>query len=188
MTTDTTTELGTISRDDIAAMFASDSMTLHHLPTHLHRDGVGHMIRVYLRGGYAEPHIWTAREQRLFPQTHTDTDRMRTILVASSVMGYGQDGEDAWTTAYGDPELDLACFHSFYDVARRQTIAGILRPGDVLSLFWAADNNTEILRDAGLHSDSVNLIVRRGPEKQLVFRVGESVGRDNSARMIRRHG
>ncbi len=65
-----------------------------------------------------------------------------------------------------------------------QTITRLLRPGDRLELFWYPNGGTnQILKSLSLLGDFVRLIVFRG-KNVLTFRLGESVGYDNTARMV----
>ena len=68
-----------------------------------------------------------------------------------------------------------------------RTLASILRKGDRLTLQWVADNNTDNIRKANLHSDHLQLSVQRG-ETRLTFNLITSVCPENSARMILRNG
>lgn len=68
---------------------------------------------------------------------------------------------------------------------RTQTWLGLLKPGDKLTLLWVANGNSQITKDAGLHEDSLDLLVER-KGKRLVFRVDDRCGLDDLARMLRR--
>lgn len=186
--TETAPELGTLTADDVAALRMADDVSFHH------RDGEA-FIRVYIgRAGSNPPRVYSGREQRLFTETDSlVADRTRTMPVPSHVHGHTNraavDGPvSAWTER---TYPSVACYASPYGSARYSrkwaTLAGVLRVGDVISLAWTADNNTETLRTAGLHADELALLVsRRG--KPLEFHVDYHVGPDNSARMIRRDG
>lgn len=184
--TDTTPAPGTLTTEDIAALRMAEDVTFHH------HDGKA-FIRLYIgRGGNNPPRVYTVREQRLFAENDSYVaDRTRTIPVPSHIYGYNDrsatDGS-SWTEA---THPHVACYASPYGAARYsrkwRTLAEMLRGGDEVSLLWTADNNTDNIRQAGLHNDELALLVnRRG--KRLEFHVDYSVGPDNTARMIRRSG
>lgn len=186
--TETAPELGTLTADDVAALRMAHDVTFHH------HDGKA-FIRLYLgRGASNPPRVYSAREQRLFTETDSPVaDRTRTMPVPSHVYGYSdRSAVDGLVSAWTEQKYPtVACFASPYGSARYArkwtTLAEVLRVGDVISLAWTADNNTETLRKAGLHADELALLVgRRG--KSLEFHVDYRVGPDNSARMIRREG
>jgi hypothetical protein len=179
--------LGELTGDDIAAMRAADGLSFHHLRPG-DRDG-HHVICAYLRN-YGDQRIYTAREQRLFPQPHSESERVRSIAVESRAAGYGygSDATTAWTTEYGDA-TDARAFASVSTMrATIRTMLDLLRIGDVITLQWTADNNTENIRQVGFHADYLTLSARRASGRVLTFHVDSSTGPDNTARMIRRHG
>src|SRR3954466_11095428 len=150
MNTDVTDSLGTLATHDIAALKQADWVTFHHLPT----DQGGPQIRLYI-DGHGDPRIFTASEQRLFPQTGIGAhDRSRIIPVTSGASGFGaNDDESGWR---GIDRPNLSCFYMIHTAqfsAPWRTITRLLRAGDRLTLSWLADNNTDIVRDAGLHID-----------------------------------
>lgn len=74
----------------------------------------------------------------------------------------------------------FAMVHSSGYSEEWQTIAHALRAGDMLTLHWIANNNGGVVRDAGLATDSVSLIVTRGDgqgkgRNRLKFAVDHSV-------------
>lgn len=183
--TPTATELDTLTRDDIHALKAADGVTFHHSQRH------GTRVRLYLRTSAGEPRIWTATEQRLFPMMEDGraADRYRDLAVESRMGGYRDGGETSWN---GDthPQAEgyasnLACkFNHDW-----QTVVGLLRIGDRLVLQWNADNNTETIREHGLHHDELRVEIRRtGRRRPMSFLIDSRVCADNSARMIRRNG
>lgn len=175
--------VGELTSEDIAALRAADNVTFHHLRK---SDGP-HSIRAYLRA-YGEPPIYTARQQRLFPESFASYERMRSIAVESQASGYSTSGMGEWSTSYG-AETDVRAFASVSTINPSiRTMLGLLRAGDVITLEWVADNNTDALRDAGMHSDFLRLHVRGAKGRDLSFYVSGSVGPDNTARMVRRHG
>jgi hypothetical protein len=188
MTTTPVTDPTVLTRDDIAAMNAADDVSFHHNP----EDNGPGSIRLYRRSLLVTDRIWTAREQRLFPETHTSAERVRTLANLHSAMsGYAQP--DTSTTAWNNTTEPLAdaftttggC--SYNDDWR--TIVGLLRPGQRLALKWTADNNTENIRWAKMHADELRLLVYRPHHAwPRSFLIQARVAPDNSARMIRRYG
>lgn len=61
-----------------------------------------------------------------------------------------------------------------------------LRTGDMLTLDWTADNNSETLRDAGLHADELRVqITGRKTGTPPTFLIDYVINPGNSARMLR---
>lgn len=187
-TTDTATTLGVLTADDLAALKLADSVSFHHSTP----DNGGPVIRLHLVGGYSDvPRIFTAKEQRVFPMSGIlgDRDRYREIAVESSAYGYGADGRSGFRS---DDRPRLACFEMIHSAQVSDTwgtIVRLLKSGDRLTLSWIADNNTDNVRNSGLHNDELRLFVcRAGQQKPYVFHVASSVCPDNSARMIKENG
>ncbi len=182
----TTTAVAALDAEALAALRAADSLSFH---TH---DGRA-FIRAYRERGSGG--VYTAREQRLFPDARDFAwSRFREIETNFFASGYG-DGSTSWSTGWGEGAPRLAAYASIsgkdYGDGTWPTIAQALRPGDTLSLSWVADNNSDVIRDAGLHTDRLTLRVTRGygdKRKQYAFHVDERTSLDNSARMIRRNG
>jgi hypothetical protein len=182
------TAIAPLTADDVASLRKADSVTFHYFR------GVG-VIRAHLRGGYAAPRrIFTARQQRMFPDTDSySADRKREIPVMTSMHGYEDGGSTGWRLESGNDRG--ACNPSaFYMEHSGQynpewlTIANLTRPGDMLMLVWTADNNTSYIRDAGLHNDELTIKIVRGGKVVHTLFVAQSVTPDNSARMIHRYG
>lgn len=106
-----------------------------------------------------EPRIYTASQQRLFPEP-VGPDRRRRIEVAADIAGF--DLSRRWH----DRQLPgaAACASiggaQFHDVWR--SVAAFLRVGDVVRLRWQADNTAGQLIARGLHRDDLHIEVRRG--------------------------
>lgn len=68
------------------------------------------------------------------------------------------------------------------------TIASLIKAGDVLEFHWIVGNNSETLDEHGLVRDELEMFVYRDNNhfKRLTFNVDVYVGKDNSARMVRR--
>jgi hypothetical protein len=190
--TTTTTRSGTggdaaarlvLDDDAVAALRCCDAVDFHHTKA-------VRFIRATL-DAIPSSRVYTSREQRLFPEVR-DTgagDRARIIPVVSSVHGFSErnDGE-TWTR---DEARDVTCsalISSAHLNPLWPTLAATIRRGDVLHLLWTANDDTELLRSAGLRQDYLRLRVIRG-ERELTFGVIDQVGPANSVmRMIRRHG
>lgn len=105
------------------------------------------------------------------------TDVTHQIAVASGVRSYADDD-------HGRTFVAFHMIHSALYSPTWQTITGLLRSGDELTLAWVRKNSNGYLDDAGLVRDELRLHVQRGT-RELVFKVGESVTKDNSARLVR---
>lgn len=164
----------TLSTEDVAAMRLAEEVSLHH------DDGTS-LIRLYLRGSWQPqpPRVFTARQQRLFPNTRDvgAHERSRTIACEAALSGYDEPIMDRST---------VSCFwagSALRDTWR--TVTDLVKPGDRVTLHWVAGNNNEYLTDAELFNDEVLLCVARGKRK-LVFAVAHTICADNTARMIAR--
>jgi len=180
-TPDTAAEPGVLARDDLTALRLADAVTFHHNTI---ADG-GPRISLHLESRMSdEPRIFTATQQRVFP-TADGRGRIRDIRLESATSGYPTGGSPGWSSADAP---HLSCFYMIHSAQFTEcwpTIPRLLKVGDRLALRWVADNNTEILTDAGLHNDELRLYVHRAGGR-LVFPIATSVSPDNSARMIRR--
>jgi hypothetical protein len=69
------------------------------------------------------------------------------------------------------------------------TIANLLREGDEITTVWVRANNSRTIDEVHLYQDMVNLEVKRYPRSGeptvMSFGLGNSICKDNSARMIR---
>lgn len=86
-------------------------------------------------------------------------------------------------TSYPVPLFDAFAMVGNYTHSALRTIVTLLHVGDELSLAWVRDAGKSYVKDAGLHWDTVDLLVRRG-DKRLRFHLDTNVCKDNSARMI----
>ncbi len=167
-----------ITKDDIAAFKAAGSVTFHHYK------GTSY-IRLHTDKAFSDDTpIYTAREQRLFPQTDVGRDRSRQIDTGHQIYGYKIDA-GVWDDT-SDPGCSAFYMFHFHSPELR-TIADLLRAGDVLTLNWSADNNNDNHSEAGFHCDKLRLTVTRG-DKVMTFYIASQGGPDNSARMISRYG
>lgn len=173
-----------LNADDIAAMKMADTVSLH-LNNH-----TGSLLRLHLRS-YGEPVIYSKRQQQLFTNTRDviTGERGRDIIPKAVAFGY-DDGDDGrgWRWEEGQERIP-SCFDMISTNDAWFSIVRTLRVGDELTLQWSADNNNDLVREAGLHVDQVSLIVTPAREKapKNVWHLRTSVGRNNSARMIKRH-
>lgn len=174
--TDDENPCGLLFISDVQALRRADAVSLHH------HDGEGHIRAGLTTFPSTQSRIFTATEQRLFPDTD-QLDRYRTITVATAVSGFDQrrrwheqalPGAAATATIHAARLDDVWC-----------SIAGWLRVGDVVTLHWRADNNSAYLADVGLHRDEVRISVGRG-RRTWTFLLDVAVGLDNPARMITR--
>lgn len=168
---------------DVAALRTAERVTFHY-----------HGGRSYIRAGLDtpyEPKVYSAREQRVFPETRDAgaSERARIIECGVDLRGYTyEEDSELW---YGDPDERAACYASIAAPRRSRTwrtVVDLLRVGDRLALLWVADNNTTVIREADLHADSMNLLVKRGQTRTLEFALDYRITPDNTARMIRRFG
>jgi hypothetical protein len=178
MTTDTI--VSALSAEDVAALRMADTVTFHHY------QGCA-FIRAYVRPS-GHPATRTQRAQILFPEgPETSGERAREIPVSGSISGYTERGS-MWHVDRTD--TDAAAFHwihSAHFVPTWVTVAQLLAAGETLTLLWIADNNSQDLRNAGLHHDALEIKAVKG-KRTRVYKICDQVTLDNSARMIRRHG
>lgn len=163
---------GLLFISDVQALRRADAVRVHAAA------GVG-LIDASLTALAGEPRIYTATEQRLFP----DTDglaRRRRIAVAADIAGF--DNQRRWhdhhlpgataTTVFGCAQL--------HEVWR--SVAAFLRVGDIVRLRWHASTNTgtdtDRLTAGGLHRDELHIEVRRG-RRTWTFLLAVTVGPSN---------
>lgn len=176
-----------LTGDDVAALRAAGVVSFHRYEG---KAWISASLADSYEGG---ARFYTGKEQRLFPE-RSHLGRARKLTVASRVRGYGRsDGEAGWD---GRTHPMYAAFHMIhtaqYDHAWL-TVARLVRAGDALTLAWTADNNNDAIRQAGLCSDELHVVVGRTVkgkpvEPPLTFMIGRQVGRNDTARMVRRLG
>lgn len=179
MDTATEVEVGTITADDIAALKIAETVSFH-----------VYKGEVYIRAGIelsriGEPRIFTAREQRLLPQTDS-WSRERRIDTQGGARGY--DGDSSW---HGDERTTaFEMVHSASYSREWQTIVSCLRPGDVLGIDFCGDGGSNgNTKPVGIHVDTLHLNVQRGTKhRALRFLVDYCACVDNSARAVKRFG
>jgi hypothetical protein len=177
---------GPLTADDIAALKLADKV-VYSLSTH------GSLIRAGIES-QRDGNVFTAREQRLFPKAER-SEREREINVLSAAHGYGKHGESRWHWNLEHNPFTTApsCFDMAHNAKydhNLQTLIHSLRAGETLRMIWTGDNNNDLVREAGLHVDQLDVIVipaREGAARRS-YCVETSVCADNTARMIRRNG
>lgn len=173
-----------LTREDISALRTCDNVSLHSSPKY------GCYIRAYI-AHYTQ--IYTAVEQRLFPDTSFADRRIREIPVTASIQAHGDSWDggsiENWQWNSVSPDESSArpeCFYSTYRQEITHTVWRALSVGDELHLKWTADNNSATIRLADLHADEVSLRVRKAGGKTFTYLLGYTITLDNSARMIRK--
>ena len=178
MTVTTETTIGTLSAEDVKAIQKADGVVLRIYEGRA-------TLEVDLDGGWSDsPRVFTAAEQRLFPQTDSPLGgRRRVIVVDSAISGYTTP--DASLASYGPGASAFEMIHSAKYSDTWLTIAALIRVGDYVRLRFNADGHSnEITQKAGLHVDTASVEIVRPNKRPLVFHVATRVGYDNSARMI----
>ena len=156
--TSTTDPIGLLHTDDVQALRAADVITFHTSASD------GFLDAGLSSAAFAQPRIYTTRQQHLFPDGDR-LDRRRRIEVGGEVAGF--DVARRWHEHHLPDAAALCTFHAAHldDVWR--TIVALLRPGDVLRLHWRADDPADALTDPGLHRDELRLGVTRGTRRWL---------------------
>jgi hypothetical protein len=167
--------VGLLYPSDVRALRAADTVTFH-------TSAAGACIDACLSSAaFAEPRLYTTRQQRLFPDGDR-LDRRRRITVAADIAGF--DTDHRWHEHHlpGATALAVIDAGGLHEVWR--SITSLLRPDDVLRLHWRADATTDALPDPHLHlhRDELRLSVTRGP-RQWMFLLDVQV-RLEPARMI----
>lgn len=175
-----------LTSDDIAALRHAESVTFHY------SDGQGYIVA--LLNDIDRDRLFTKREQIMFPNA-SDHDRARRIITDTGMFGCGQPDISGWNITRNEHARRTAsAFHMVHAAQHHApwiTMARFLRPGDIITLIWVADNNTDNIREVGLHADDLILRVTRvkgDNETTHEFLVTRSVGPNNSTRMIRYYG
>jgi hypothetical protein len=118
-----------------------------------------------------------------------EVSRIRAIYRADDARGTGEITvtiplDNARIECYdGQRGAHVTCFDmvmSAQHVPEWRTVCKRLRSGSDVRLLWVRGNSSPVTRDAGLVVDYLNVIVN-GEH----YRVGNYVGLDNSARMVR---
>jgi hypothetical protein len=173
--TTTAVEVAPLTVQDIKALRTAETVVFRHykgVPT----------IEVYLRD-HTEPLIYTAVQQRLFPEPGVD-ERKRTLAVGGLITYYDDDSRKT-----AGPEGNaFEMIHSAQYSQTWKTITSLLKVGDVLTLHFNGDRYSNgYSKKAYLHIDGLNLDIKRG-KAQLSFMVAVGVCLANSARMVKPNG
>jgi hypothetical protein len=165
--------VGLLYPSDVHALRAADTVTFHT------SDARACIDACLSSAAFTEPRLYTARQQRLFPDGDR-LDRRRRITVAADIAGF--DTGHRWHEHHlpGAAALAVIDAGGLHEVWR--SITSLLRPDDVLRLHWRADATTDALPDPHLHRDELRLSVTRGP-RQWMFLLDVQV-RPEPARMI----
>lgn len=146
---------------DVAALRKADTISFH-----LYHDRIGGLVSK----------IAATKERRRTEADPFAEDVTVNVYVGHSVRDYGDRKATRYTA------FDMIHHPQGCDWWR--TIVSLLKTGDILTLVWIRDNNTQVVKEAGLHYDSLQLRVDRG-SKSMTFKVATSVCPDNTARMVR---
>ena len=153
-----TDPVGVLYPGDVQALRAADTVTFHTSDT-------GAFIDACLSSAaFAQPRIYTRRQQQLFPDGDR-LDRRRRITVGGDIAGF--DGARRWNEHHLPGAAALTVIHAaqLHEVWR--SITGLLRPSDVIRLHWRADDPSDALSDTALHRDELRLGVTRRTSRWL---------------------
>jgi len=171
---------GLLYISDVQALRRADAVSFH-----VHDDNA-YIHACLTTWAFAQPRIYTATEQRLFPDGDSH-DRRRRIEVTADIVGFDDQGR--WHERHLPGAAALTSIHAarLDDVWR--SIAAFLHVDDIVALHWRADNTNKIQHaaDAGLHADELRIGVHRGG-RRWVFLLDVLVSADNTTRMITRTG
>lgn len=151
--------VGLLYPGDVLALRAADTVTFH-----TSAGGDAFIDAGLSSAAFAQPRIYTTRQQQLFPDGDR-LDRRRRIAVAGAIAGF--DDARRWH----DHDLPGAAALTVFGAAQLdevwRSITALLRPSDVLRLHWRADDPTDALGEAVLHRDELRLGVTRGARSWL---------------------
>ncbi|WP_432830858.1 hypothetical protein [Dactylosporangium sp. CA-092794] len=151
--------VGQLDPNDVLALRAADTITFHTNAASVARIDAG-----LSSAAFAQPRIYTSRQQRLFPDGDR-LDRRRRIQVGGAIAGF--DDVRRWREHDLPGAAALAVFDAAHLHEVWRSIAALLRPGDVLRLHWRADDSSDALTDPALHRDELRLGVTRGARRWL---------------------
>ena len=159
-----------LTRIDIAALLKADRMVVH-----------------YNGGNVTESRIYAVKQKRPSETDPFATDVTYNLSIPIDITGYGYNGLHS---TYLEPEQKLKikafAMTNFYhgQCTEESTIIRMLRAGDDVRLEFCASCNNGHLDQNGLHHDKLFLHVNRG-RNRFTFLLDDSIGPDNSARMIK---
>lgn len=169
----------TLTADDLAALRMATGIVCQ-------TTREGHAIRAILDRSRYTPEpvaIYSAREQRLFPDTRNHArDRERTMVCGARMTAYG-DGD----VRYGSDHYTAFHYEQFPRMSEWASIAATMRVGDTVTLQWVASNNSEVTRSAGFVRDELRVSFGSA-NRARTFLIDVQVGPRNSARMVKPGG
>lgn len=113
----------------------------------------------------------------------TPFEQIHIIECGTSTVIYGYDYDGSYNYEY-EIEKAFAMNSCSRSCGLWKTIAGLLRVGDELALFWKAGaGNNGYLEPHGLVCDHLELVITRGKDKEMRFLVEANICEKNSARM-----
>lgn len=107
-------------------------------------------------------------------------DRRDIPLAGSSVTDYSAK----YTHDPGNKHIACATINLYHDTVIA-TFTKLLRAGDGLFLRWTRGNDTDTLREVGLHCDELKIEVKRDGKYIYNFLLEYRVAPENTARMVR---
>jgi hypothetical protein len=160
---------GLLFISDVQALRRADTVRVHAA------DGVGVIDASLTTLAGDQPRIYSATEQRLFPDTDGQARRRR-IAVAADIAGF--DTIRRWHDhqlpgATATTVLGCAQLHEVW-----RSVAAFLRVGDIVRLRWHAGIETDRLTAYGLYRDELLIEVRRG-KQTWTFLLDVAVGPSN---------
>jgi hypothetical protein len=150
--------VGLLYPSDVQALRAADTVTFH-------TTAGGAWIEACLSSAaFAQPRIYTTRQQHLFPDGDR-LDRRRRIAVGGDIAGF--DAQRRWHEHHLPDAAALTTIHAAHLHEVWRSITALLRPSDVIRLQWRADDPTDAPGDRALHRDELRLGVTRGTRRSL---------------------
>jgi hypothetical protein len=162
---------GLLFISDVQALRRADTVRVHAA------DGIGVIDASLTTLAGDQPRIYSATEQRLFPDPDGQTRRRR-IEVAADIAGFDT------TRRWHDHQLPDATATAVFDCVQLhevwRSVAAFLRVGDIVRLRWHAGTGTDTdrLTAVGLHRDELFIEVRRG-KRMWTFLLDVAVGPSN---------
>ena len=166
-----------ITKQDLAALRKAETVVFRSFK------GEG-TLEVGIRG-WGDPVVYSAADQRLFPETGMAYDERRRVISVNATISGFHEGSGIWR---GDDESSaFEMIHGGPYNAVWTTIVGLLRAGDRVTLAFGADaHNNGYVYSANLHADELRLLVERDGKPTMTFLIKVSVCADNTARMVQR--
>lgn len=159
-----------LTRQDVLAIRQADRIVLLHSPaetgSRCHGQGTVRCIKKL-----SAPGPFDEDEKRYEIQTESGV----TDFGRRSPDGYNCSQVDSWASHFCNPW---------------RTVGAWIKPGDCLAIHWTGANDCQLLKDAGLHTDQVEVRITRANRKgdrskTYAFIIGHATGPDNCVRMVR---